>query len=213
MVLMSIMNPTRGARGPVTRYLGYLAAFLGVWIGSGCVAYYPKIGRAAKPVPSDEAVGEWKNPKLNLDLLCERVKSARPEYRLTDGRFWQRFWHPGEPDSVLLFYKIRNQGWFETFARHGYASPGNPIDDSVSVGIFRFDGPDRVYVRYLDSNWLYDYVNSHPKVLSYLTRQEKPNSVPEVIITASPERWYWFLENKVRYPKSFYGPVTLFRAR
>jgi hypothetical protein len=157
--------------------------------------------------------GEWKNAKLNLDLRCQRVKSATPEYRLTDGRVWYRLWRLGASDSTVLFYKIRNQPWFETSARSGTTPPGNRIDDSVGVGIFHFDGPDKLYVRYLSSDWLYNYVTDHPKALSYKNLPHKPNNIPAIAITASPERWYWFLEHKTRYPESFYGPTTLFRVR
>jgi len=192
-----------------------LCALLSLLVfATGC-AYYPKIGGAAKPIPYDAVEGEWKKPQFKIDVRCERVKSAIPQYRLSDARFWSRLWRLSGPDRYLRIYKIRNQLWYETFAEPENPQTGaNSVDESVEVGVFRLQGQTTLYLRHLDPYWVYDYAVKHPKLLPYAEIPRKPNDLfTNIIVTASPKRWYWFLENETRYPKSFTEPEIYYRVR
>ncbi|HEY3897423.1 MAG TPA: hypothetical protein VGM54_02355 [Chthoniobacter sp.] len=179
-------------------------------LGTGC-AIYPKIGPAAKPVENDTLLGKWKISQFDFKVRCRRLPSKTPEYRISDARFWASLFGLGILERNLVFYQIRHQLWYETYAPPGSAEANSrPMDETVDVGLVRFVGTDKFYLRPLSSTWVRDYAMSYPKVLPYKSVSKDSN---DVIITASPERWYWFLENKVRYPESFGTPWVFYRVK
>lgn len=199
-------------RGIIRRLAFRSGLSVALALNLSCCTFLPTLDDLIPAQKYNACVGNWvctvRDPNADEEDLRIRSLWWRPgnQYRLVVS--FPKDKSSGPLALTLRFYNVAGTTWFEVRG-DGKSGDRDAEDNGVfemGEGMVSFPTPDRMELRYLETDRVSRYADHHPKELS--TRSA---GFLGTQVVATPSQWIGFLNNHIRQPGWMFGPMVFIR--